>query len=75
MSRWELEDAPELIPVATEHFDKILDEVAEILYDLFCKSEGQWLDQIQQNSKTGGKNRARSRLRESAQQPQRRSVS
>ncbi len=73
MPRWELGEAPERIPVATKDFDKILDGVTEILYSFLCKSQGQWLDQIQQNSTVGGNNRARA-MNSSAQNQRRRTV-
>lgn len=50
MAKWELNEKPELIPVAHQHYDKILDEVAEILYREACSSKGQWLDPNSQYS-------------------------
>jgi hypothetical protein len=47
-------EPPIMIPVACENYDKILDEVADLLYSFLCKYQGQWLDPIQQNSTVDG---------------------
>lgn len=60
MARWELKEEPEMIQIANEHYDKILDEIAEILYRHACISEGQWLDQNQQNSSVSENDGAKS---------------
>lgn len=54
MAKWDLKESPTLIPVPCHEFNKVLDEVAELLYAFVCKSENQWLDQNQQNSKVDG---------------------
>lgn len=47
-------EAPELVLVPCHEFDKVLAEIADLLYDFVCKSEDQWLDQNQQNSIVDG---------------------
>ncbi len=57
MAKWELAGDPDLIPVPIpcDDFDKVLAEIADLLYSFACKSENQWLDQNQQNSNVDGK--------------------
>lgn len=37
MARWEVKEPPVMIPVFVEHYDKILDEIADLLYHQACK--------------------------------------
>lgn len=60
MASWEVTETPEMISVAVEHYDKILDEVADLLYRHIRKSQGQWLDAVQNTSSGSGKNYAKS---------------
>lgn len=39
MAKWEVTEEPEMITVAVEHYDKILEELAELLYSYVCKLE------------------------------------
>ena len=60
MARWEVTETPEMIFVAVEHYDKILDEVADLLYRHIRKSQGQWLDPVQNTSSGSGINYVKS---------------
>lgn len=48
MAKWEMTEPAAMIPVAVEHYDKILEEVAELIYRHVCKSEADPLGPIQQ---------------------------
>lgn len=58
MAKWEVTTPPEMVEVAVEHYDKLLDEIAEVLYFHFCSNQGQWLGPIQKYSMNGELNRS-----------------